>query len=356
MQTLLSTPAAHLFLAGIALLAPAATAQELHGKDVRMKEAPAGSAPVKGFDPSFDYTNLPPSNEDLWAPLVAAQVTLEQALEVAQEAEGAPVRPLAAEMKLGSEPTWHLQLFVGEPGTAPRRVNVRVSSREPRVLKRMELREVVEAEVSIWKLLEQYQVTPALAISLAKERMVGNKAEPTLVDVRARRLVFVPEKEAMHWKLEVMGFENKGELPRRREVEIDALKPIVRQNLMLDRFAGEPLRAATPTALPNGLWIHDFLVGDGEELTLDSRVEVNYRLFLLDMRKLHDTTTNKKPETFVVGQAPLKGMTQGMLGMRVGGKRKIAIPYALAFGEQGNELAPPRAMVVCDITIERLLP
>jgi peptidylprolyl isomerase len=48
-------------------------------------------------------------------------------------------------------------------------------------------------------------------------------------------------------------------------------------------------------------------------------------------------------------------MTEGMVGMRVGGKRKIAMPYNLAFGEQGNDVAPPKAMVVCDISVEELV-
>ena len=41
-----------------------------------------------------------------------------------------------------------------------------------------------------------------------------------------------------------------------------------------------------------------------------------------------------------------------MVGMRVGGRRKIAMPYTMGFGEAGNELAPPKAMVVCDVVVE----
>jgi peptidylprolyl isomerase len=78
---------------------------------------------------------------------------------------------------------------------------------------------------------------------------------------------------------------------------------------------------------------------------------VNYRLFLLDNTKLHDTWQTKRTETFAVSEAPLQGMREGMVGMRVGGKRKIAMPYDKAFGEAGNEIAPPKAMVVCDVAV-----
>ena len=121
---------------------------------------------------------------------------------------------------------------------------------------------------------------------------------------------------------------------------------------MLDRFVGEPLRAAEPVALPNGMFLHDFIAGDGQEVKADSKVRVNYRLFLLDTTKIHDTWETKRDETFLVSQAPLKGMAEGMVGMRVGGKRKIAMPYGLAFGEAGNEISPRKAMVVCDVFIE----
>lgn len=312
--------------------------------------------PSPKWDSSFDYTNLPASHQELWTPLAAAQVTLEQALGVAQDAESAPLRLLAAEMKLGQgEPTWHLQLFAGEPGSAPRRVNVHVSSLEPKVLKRLELRELIEHDQEAWAVLSQAQVTPEIAIELGRGRVAGDKAEAVLNDIRARKLSFVWADKIPVWKLELMGLERRSERPLRRELLVKADEPKVKQNLLLDRFTGEPLRGDEPSAREDGTWIFDFNVGEGEEITASSKVEVNYRLFLLDTQKIHDTVKLKRPETFVVSQAPLRGMTAGMIGMRVGGKRKIAIPYELAFGAQGGPLAPPRAMVVCDIVIESLV-
>src|SRR5207249_2757305 len=96
---------------------------------------------------------------------------------------------------------------------------------------------------------------------------------------------------------------------RRYEFNVNAAKPVVKRKIMLDRFAGEPLRGEKGTELANGMILHDFTPGDGEPVTADSKVKVNYRLFLLDNTKLHDTWKAHRPETFVISAAPLKGMS-----------------------------------------------
>jgi peptidylprolyl isomerase len=132
---------------------------------------------------------------------------------------------------------------------------------------------------------------------------------------------------------------------------------MIKRFVMMDRFPGEPIRnKGKALAREDGLHVYDFIVGDGQELARDTKIKVNYRLFLLDGQKIHDTWQTKLPESFRVDAAPLRGMTEGMVGMRVGGKRKIAMPAAQAFGAKGNELAPPDAMIICDVAIEEVTP
>ena len=310
----------------------------------------------KKWDPLFDYTHLQPSNETYWEPLGQAQVQMEQALELAEQTEGVPVRPLRCELEVGENGTlWELQLFVGDEKSPPKRVDLQISAAEPRVLHRLELLSLAESEKQIWSVLAKAQVQATIAIQLSKDHSAGEKVEPLIREPRVRKLEFVPEPLAPIWKCEVLGNESKNDLIRRFLFHVSATKPAVKQKLMCDRFAGEPLRAGKPTELDNGMFLFDLTVGEGPEVTADSKVKVHYRLFLLDNIKLHDTWDSKRPETFVISSAPLKGMSTGMVGMRVGGKRKLAIPYELAFGEAGNELAPPRAMVVCDVSIQALV-
>ncbi len=320
--------------------------------------APTGfrtPAPLGPWKPLFDYTNLPPSNGEFWADLGTAKVSMEAAIRLAREGEKAAVRPLKVTLRPGPEgAAWYLELFVGE---APdqKRVNLTISTSEEKVLRRLELRSIPPVEQEIWPLALQVQVPAEDAIEVAKKGVIGHKVSPLVLDTRARTLQLVASQGSSLWDIEMMGLDRKQEQPRRYDVKVDTQAPMFKLVLLLDRFAGTPLRRGVPTELDNGLVIHDFKTGDGEELTPDSKVKVGYRLWLLDNTKIHDTFKNKRPETFRVSNAPLEGMRQGLLGMKVGGRRKICMPYTMAFGEAGNELAPPKAMVVCDAWVESLV-
>lgn len=330
-------------LAGLVLLAgPASAAQS-----------------PKAFDPLFDYKNLPPETEELWGPLTACAVTLQDALAVARESEGAETRPLRAELRTGpKEAHWYLELLVGAADVAePERVNLQVSSSERKVLKRLELSALAKDELEAWQVLRKCSVACDIAIGLAVEKAKGDTAKERWTDGRIRTARFVPVPAAPFWELELLGNESAHEAIRRVAFQVDAKKPMVKRFIMMDRFPGEPLRnkgKATPRE--DGLHIYDFVVGDGQEVARDTKVRVNYRLFLLDGQKIHDTWATKLTEVFRTDAAPLKGMTAGMVGMRVGGRRKIAMPASLAFGAKGNELAPPDAMIVCDVSIEEIAP
>lgn len=309
----------------------------------------------KKWDPLFDYTHLQPSNESYWEPLLQAQVQMEQALELAEETEGASIRALSCELKAGKDGAfWDLQLFAGGEKSQPKRINLHVSAAEPKVLHRLELLSLADSEKQAWTVLAKAQTPASIAIQLCKDHSAGLKVEPLIREPRVRKLEFVPAPDSPAWKCELLGNDWKNEVIRRYSFSISATKPMVKQKIMCDRFAGEPLRKDKPIELANGMFLFDLTVGEGAEVAADSKVKVHYRLFLLDNIKLHDTWDSKRPETFVVSGAPLKGMTAGMIGMKVGGKRKIVMPYDMAFGESGNEIAPPRAMIVCDVAVETL--
>jgi len=333
---------ASLALSGLLLAAPLPAAQS-----------------ARAFDPLFDYKTLPPENVELMRPLEANPVTMQDAFKVVRESEGPEARPNRVEFK--STPNgdqWRFELFVGPVDQErPKRVNLQVSASEPKVLKRLELATLAPDEVAAWNVLRKNPVAFDIAVDLAVERAKGDKEEARWTGARARLARFVPEPKAPIWDIELLAHEEKREAVRRVAFWIQADRPQVKRFVLMDRFPGEPLRnKGTAAVLPNGLNVYDFVVGDGQELARDTKIKVNYRLFLLDGQKIYDTWETKLPETFAVGEAPLKGITEGLLGMRVGGRRKIAMPGSLGFGPKGSELAPPDAMIVCDLVVEEIAP
>ena len=88
---------------------------------------------------------------------------------------------------------------------------------------------------------------------------------------------------------------------------------------------------------PAQLEIEDLEVGDGAEATPGQQVEVHYVGVSWRTRKQFDASWDRGDTfTFGLGQGQvIKGWDDGVAGMRVGGRRRIVIPPALAYGKRG---------------------
>lgn len=98
----------------------------------------------------------------------------------------------------------------------------------------------------------------------------------------------------------------------------------------------------------DGLVIEDLKVGDGMEAKEGSRVKVHYKGTLMN-GKVFDENMNESADAiqpFTLDKNHLiAGWVEGIPGMKVGGKRKLKIPYKLAYGENGTPdgTIPPKA-------------
>ena len=100
----------------------------------------------------------------------------------------------------------------------------------------------------------------------------------------------------------------------------------------------------------SGLKYVEIKVGDGKEAKKGDAVEVHYTGWLKDGTKFDSSVDRKKPFTFDLGEGQvIKGWDEGVAGMKVGGKRKLIIPYKLAYGEQGR---PPTIPAKAELTFE----
>ena len=101
------------------------------------------------------------------------------------------------------------------------------------------------------------------------------------------------------------------------------------------------------------LEIQDIEVGGGAEAVSGNRVEVHYTGCLTDGTKFDSSRDRGQPFGFQLGAGQvIKGWDQGVAGMKVGGKRKLVIPPALAYGSAGaGGVIPPNAQLNFDVKL-----
>jgi FKBP-type peptidyl-prolyl cis-trans isomerase len=114
---------------------------------------------------------------------------------------------------------------------------------------------------------------------------------------------------------------------------------------------------STDTETTGQLQIVDTIVGTGEAASAGDTVTVNY-VGSLTNGTVFDASANHGSEgfTFPLGAGQvIKGWDQGVAGMRVGGKRHLVIPAALAYGDQAvGNVIPANSTLVFDIELLKI--
>lgn len=106
--------------------------------------------------------------------------------------------------------------------------------------------------------------------------------------------------------------------------------------------------------LAGGLKVEDVTVGTGAEAVVGKMVGVHYTGWLMDGKKFDSSYDHGGPFTFQLGVGQvIKGWDEGVAGMKVGGKRKLTIPPALAYGDRdvGNGLIPANSTLMFEVEL-----
>lgn len=139
--------------------------------------------------------------------------------------------------------------------------------------------------------------------------------------------------------------------------------------MLVAALAGCERRKATPPPAPmtadtSAIQLQriDTVIGAGKEAKVGDRVTVHYTgwMYMPDAPQRRgaefDSSLKRLPFTFRIGGATvIKGWDEGVAGMRVGGKRTLVVPSALAYGKEGVGPIPPDANLVFDIQLVEVL-
>jgi FKBP-type peptidyl-prolyl cis-trans isomerase len=101
------------------------------------------------------------------------------------------------------------------------------------------------------------------------------------------------------------------------------------------------------TKLPSGLYYRDITPGTGAALAAGQTVGMRYTGALADGSVFDANPAPKAVFSFVLGAGTvIKGWDQGLVGMKVGGRRQLIIPPELGYGPNDNGPIPGNSVLV----------
>jgi len=107
----------------------------------------------------------------------------------------------------------------------------------------------------------------------------------------------------------------------------------------------------------SGLKYEDSASGDGPVAEKGQTVSVHYTGWLTDGSKFDSSKDRSDPFQFQLGAGRvIKGWDEGVVGMAVGGVRKLTIPPQLGYGAQGaGGVIPPNSTLVFEVELLGIL-
>jgi peptidylprolyl isomerase len=141
------------------------------------------------------------------------------------------------------------------------------------------------------------------------------------------------------------------------EVWVRKAGPAGRPRWQAVSWVSMPIKAsvlgAKAVTTPSGLRYEDIVAGTGESPSPGKTVKVHYTVWLEDGTKFYSSfAKGDKPIGFPIGVGRMiKGLDEGVMTMKVGGKRKLVIPPELGYGGRIVGRIPPNTTLIYEVEL-----
>jgi len=185
---------------------------------------------------------------------------------------------------------------------------------------------------------------------IASQPMTGNDNSTPVVEVVLRKVTVIRRGAAAEAFDPVAAFERQDEIMAEREVQ--------RQVRAADFRAEHDKEMLHAQATANGVHYVVRVAGQGVLPEGGDQVTVHYVGYLEDGTKFDSSYDRGQPFQFHVGRGRvIPGLDEIFLGMRPGEKRRVLVPAAMAYGDQGAKRfgIPPKANLIFDVELIEVL-
>lgn len=113
-----------------------------------------------------------------------------------------------------------------------------------------------------------------------------------------------------------------------------------------------PSPSTAKEPIPSDLKIEDITVGTGRDVKSGDTVVIHYKGTLTDGTQFDSSYDRNEPFTTQIGVGSvIKGWDLGVVGMKVGGKRKLTIPPSLGYGAQASGPIPANSTLLFELEL-----